>query len=125
MKDTSLPRGNVNAEHEPIGLPAGTVIAYSTLCMQRRKDLFGEDVDEFKPERWETWQPKPWQFVPFNGGPRLCIGQQYALTEMGYFWTRFFQKVEKLEDRMTEEQFERCEIVLTPGRPVDVAVKFA
>lgn len=125
LKDTTLPRGNVHDDSEPIGVLAGQRIAYSTLTMQRRKDLFGEDVNEFRPERWEEWQPKPWQYVPFNGGPRLCIGQQFALTEMGYFWTRFFQKVERLENRSVGNQKEKCEIVLTTGEPVLVAVAMA
>lgn len=88
IKDTSLPRGGGPDGREPVGVPAGTPVAYSTLTMQRRVDLFGEDVNEFKPERWDTWAPKPWEFVPFNGGPRICLGQQFALTEMGYILVR-------------------------------------
>lgn len=42
------------------------------------------DPDIFSPERWENWQPKPWQYLPFNGGPRICVGQNFALTEMAY-----------------------------------------
>jgi len=74
---------------QPIGVTAGTLVAYSTLVMQRRVDIFGPDVSEFKPERWDSWSPKPWQYIPFNGGPRTCIGQQFALTEMGYILCRY------------------------------------
>lgn len=89
LKDTSLPRGSGPDGLGPVGVPAGTRIVYSTLVMQRRADLFGADVSAFKPERWENWTPKPWQFVPFNGGPRICLGQQFALTEMGYMLVRY------------------------------------
>ena len=58
------------------------------MCMQRREDIYGEDVNEFKPERWDGWTPKAWDFIPFNGGPRICLGQQFALTEMAYILTR-------------------------------------
>lgn len=88
LKDTTLPRGNANNENEPVGMPAGTAFAYSTLVMQRRADIFGEDVLEFVPERWEGRAPKSWQYIPFNGGPRICVGQQFALTEMQYFLAR-------------------------------------
>lgn len=61
---------------------------YSPYAMQRRPDLYPEvsekfaDPGIFSPERWENWTPKPWQFIPFNGGPRICIGQNFAVTEM-------------------------------------------
>lgn len=55
----------------------------------------------------------------------MCVGQQFALTEIGYFWTRFFQTYESVEPRSSGLQEEKIEIVLTPGKPVDVAVKLA
>jgi cytochrome P450 len=44
--------------------------------MHRRKDIYGEDANEFRPERWETLRPG-WEFLPFNGGPRICIGREF------------------------------------------------
>ena len=43
--------------------------------MHRRKDYYGEDADEFKPERWEKLRPG-WEYLPFNGGPRICLGRE-------------------------------------------------
>jgi len=43
------------------------------------------DPEEFRPSRFAPGQPRPVQpntYVPFGGGPRLCIGMQFALTEM-------------------------------------------
>jgi cytochrome P450 len=68
----------------------GDAVIYSTLAMQRRKDLYPPvsptfaDPAVYSPERWETWTPKPWQYVPFNGGPRICVGQNFAMTEMAF-----------------------------------------
>lgn len=36
------------------------------MCMQRRKDLYGEDAEIFRPERWEGANVNRWHFVPYN-----------------------------------------------------------
>ena len=45
--------------------------------MHRRRDYFGEDVEVFRPERWETLRPG-WEYLPFNGGPRICLGREFT-----------------------------------------------
>lgn len=52
------------------------MVSYSTYTIHRRKDLYGEDADEFKPERWEKLRPG-WEYLPFNGGPRICLGREF------------------------------------------------
>ena len=64
--------------------------------MHRRKDLWGEDAAEFKPERWEQRIPS-WQYIPFLGGPRICLGQQFALTEASYLLVRLLQEFDIIE----------------------------
>ncbi len=49
--------------------------------MQRRKDLWGDDAEEYNPERWinkervEKMVADPFMFIPFSAGPRICLGQ--------------------------------------------------
>lgn len=64
--------------------------------MHHRKDLWGQDADEWKPERWLNRRPG-WEYLPFNGGPRICIGQQFALTEAGYVTVRLLQRFDELD----------------------------
>ena len=99
------------------------------LAMQRRADLYPADAppaEQFCPERWSKWTPRPWQYVPFNGGPRICIGQQFALTEMGYVLTRMFQRFERVESFMGEidggDPTLKTEIVIIPGDGVKIAL---
>lgn len=58
--------------------------------------VWGEDAMEFKPERFEQRIPA-WQFLPFNGGPRICLGQQFALTEASFVLVRVLQQFDAIE----------------------------
>ncbi|KAI9803776.1 MAG: hypothetical protein M1825_001656 [Sarcosagium campestre] len=126
LHDTSLPHGGGHDKMQPVGIPKDTPCGYSPLTMQRRPDLYPPPsptfapVDVFSPERWDSWIPKAWQYIPFNGGPRICIGQQFALTEMAYTIVRLLQNFEKLEQRSPEKAALRTEIVLQPAHGVFV-----
>ncbi|KAJ7872727.1 cytochrome P450 monooxygenase pc-1 [Mycena leptocephala] len=99
---------------KPIYIPAGVKVPYSVMMMQRRTDLWGPDgisfhwnlivkliehvlADEFDPDRFldERVQKylvaNPFQFLPFNAGPRICLGQQFAYNEMSFFMIRLLQ----------------------------------
>ncbi|KAJ5460798.1 Cytochrome [Penicillium daleae] len=129
LKDTTLPRGGGPDGQSPVGVRANTRVIYSTLLMQRDPDLYDgpESKNYFDPGRWiperwvEGWQPRPWHFIPFNGGPRICIGQQFATIEMGYTIIRILQAYEKIvalpvngEDCVKDPVL-RFEVTLSPG----------
>jgi cytochrome P450 len=61
----------------------------------RKKNIYGPDAYEFRPERWETGELKDvgWGYFPFNGGPRACLGQDFALMEVSYTVIRLLQEV--------------------------------
>jgi cytochrome P450 len=71
-------------------------VIFTVYLMHRRKDLWGEDVLEFKPERWEQRIPA-WQYLPFLGGPRICLGQQFALIEASYLLVRLLREYDAIE----------------------------
>jgi cytochrome P450 len=131
LKDTTFPRGGGPDGLSPIGILKDTFVGYSPLVMQRRADLYPATDDPtlateyFNPDRWATWQPKPWTCIPFNGGPRLCVGQQFALTNMGYTIVRLLQRFDRLESFMPEgpqgKPVLKAEIVLQPGAGVHTA----
>ncbi|CAG5144209.1 uncharacterized protein ALTATR162_LOCUS1501 [Alternaria atra] len=101
IRDTVLPRGGGPDGQAPLFVPKGTTVGYSPYTMHRRHDLYGPDADEYKPERWETLRPG-WEYLPFNGGPRICLGQQYALTEASYVTVRMVQEFKTMESRDPE-----------------------
>lgn len=97
QKDTTLPTGGGPDGRSPVYVPKGTEVAYIIYIMHRRTDLWGIDAEEFRPERWEG-RKIGWEYLPFNGGPRICLGQQHALTTAGYVITRLLQKYDNIKN---------------------------
>ena len=103
-----------------------TPIGYSTFILQRREDIYPAASEkfahylEFSPDRWDQWTPKSWTYIPFNGGPRICIGQQFALTEMAYTVVRILQTFERIECKQEEPPQFRSDIVLQPAMGVHI-----
>ncbi|KAI1301024.1 hypothetical protein EDD11_005860 [Mortierella claussenii] len=78
-------------------IPKGTQVFLSPAALHKLKSVYGEDAEEFKPERWmdpdslkdRDFQTKTkfvtqemhWAYVPFLTGPRNCIGSKFALIE--------------------------------------------
>ncbi|KAL6238504.1 hypothetical protein BDW75DRAFT_201469 [Aspergillus navahoensis] len=98
VKDTSLPVGGGPDGKSPVFVEKGQPVTYSVYAMHRRKDLWGPDADSFRPERWEENAKHGWEYLPFNGGPRICLGQQYALTEASYTMVRLMQRFSTVEN---------------------------
>ncbi|MGW0825980.1 cytochrome P450 [Streptomyces sp. NPDC002845] len=63
-------------------LPAGTTIVVSAYLIHHRPDLY-PDPDTFAPDRWPTTAGRTPRstFIPFSGGARKCIGDDYAITQ--------------------------------------------
>lgn len=100
-RDTTLPRGGGADASKPVFVRKGQTVEFSMLIVHRRKDIWGEDADEFKPERWQGRKPG-WEFTPFSGGPRICIGQQLAIISASYVIVRLLQRFEKIEGTAEE-----------------------
>lgn len=113
LVDTTLPG---QPGRPDIAVLRGDVVAYSPMAMQRRSDLYPPpsaafaDPAVFSPERWDRWTPRSWHYLPFNGGPRICVGQNFAMTEMGF--TREFC----LPSRLVDESSQKVERVVAGER---------
>lgn len=81
---TTLPDGTF--------LPQDSVVVWCPWAMNRSRLRWGDDADEFRPERWlvaggdtgspsqkaAVMQKSPSEFPVFNGGARLCLGKKMA-----------------------------------------------
>ncbi|PYI00297.1 cytochrome protein [Aspergillus sclerotiicarbonarius CBS 121057] len=111
VNDTVLPTGGGPDGQSPIFVSKGMNVTFDVYTLHRRPDLYGPDAEEFKPERWETLRPG-WAYLPFGGGPRKCIGQQFALTQVAYTTVRLAQRFERLESRDPRPYEEELTITL-------------
>ncbi|KAH7388967.1 cytochrome P450 [Cadophora sp. MPI-SDFR-AT-0126] len=71
-------------------IPANTPIGMSPLAQNRDKKVWGDDANEFKPERWLESEAKARQLESYNmtfggNGPRMCVGRNIALVEIHKF----------------------------------------
>jgi len=69
----------------PLGgyeLEPGMLVGCNGFGVQRREDLWPEPL-AFRPERWLNGEPPAKNtWIPFGGGPRHCIGRNFATLEM-------------------------------------------
>ncbi|KAI5954870.1 hypothetical protein KGF57_003895 [Candida theae] len=93
-RNTTLPRGGGPDGMSPVLITKGKSVSYSVYALHRTEEFYGKDASVFRPERWFEPETRKlgWAFVPFNGGPRICLGQQFALTEASYVTTRLVQE---------------------------------
>lgn len=77
-------RARRDCEIEGYHLPAGQVVMLSQWVLHRAPEIWGADVLDFKPERFDPAHPQEvpqFAYFPFGGGPRMCIGMPFAQME--------------------------------------------
>lgn len=96
-------------------LPAGVHIAPSIYLIHRRADIYPEP-DAFRPERFlGDATPSTYEWLPFGGGIRRCLGASFALYEMRVVLSTIL-RLATLETTAAEpERVRRRFVTFTPG----------
>ncbi|MFB2921804.1 cytochrome P450 [Aerosakkonema funiforme] len=103
-------------------LEPGTVLMGSIYLLHRREDLYPEP-QKFKPERFLERQFSPYEFLPFGGGARRCIGFAFALFEMKIVLAEILSRLQlELADNR-EIKPKRRGLVTAPDRSIQLVVK--
>ncbi|KAK6936364.1 Cytochrome P450 [Dillenia turbinata] len=79
FSDDTLPDG--------FSVRKGDLVVFSMYAMGRLKSLWGDDAEDFRPERWLNengifQSQSPFKFTAFQGGPRICLGKDFAYRQM-------------------------------------------
>jgi cytochrome P450 len=105
----------------PWDLPAGVNVAPSIYLLHRRPDLY-PDPTAFKPERFVGRNPGTYEWIPFGGGVRRCLGASFALFEMKAVLATILREVQLAPSARSGESTQRRAITLAPARGGRIAV---
>jgi unspecific monooxygenase len=112
--------------HEPVELlghhlESGTILVGCIYLVHQREDLYPQPT-QFRPERFLERQFSPFEFIPFGGGARRCIGEALALFELKLVLATIISnyELELAEDK--PEVPRRRGVTLAPGQGVRIRI---
>ena len=105
-------------------LPAGVSINPNIYLLHRRPDLYPEP-EAFRPERFLDDPPGTYQWIPFGGGVRRCLGASFALYEMKIVLQTILDRVALVPQHGSDERVTRRAITFAPNRGARIAVEAA
>ncbi|KAK6005954.1 hypothetical protein QM012_006364 [Aureobasidium pullulans] len=94
VNERVVPKGG--AVIEGYKLPAGTIVGINPWVIHRNPEIFGPDVEVFRPARWidspeEQINEMKRNLFSFGAGPRMCIGKNIAMMQICKFIVEFYR----------------------------------
>jgi cytochrome P450 len=102
-------------------LEPGTVVVGSIYLTHRREDLYPEPL-QFKPERFLERQFSPYEYLPFGGGSRRCIGLALAQLELKLVLATILRDFDLVLAQKKPVQVKRRGVTLGPAGGVRMAL---
>jgi benzoate 4-monooxygenase len=82
-------------DFDGVHFPPGTVLSVPSYTIHHMAEIWGGDVNEFKPDRWLSLNDRQkTAFNPFSYGPRACVGQNVAIMELQIILGTIFRRYE-------------------------------
>ncbi|WP_375470069.1 cytochrome P450 [uncultured Nostoc sp.] len=102
-------------------LEPGTVILGSIYLTHQREDIYPQ-AKQFKPERFLERQFSAYEYLPFGGGARRCIGLAFAQLEMKLALAKILSSLELELVNNGEVRLKRRGLVTGPDRPIQMVI---
>ena len=106
----------------PYGVPAGTPVSMSILLLHHREDLYPEPF-AFRPERWLGRKPGTYDWIPFGGGIRRCLGATLAMAEQRVVLTTMTQRLDLEAAEPEPEHARHRNVTMIPAQGARVVVR--
>ena len=104
------------------GVPAETAVAMSILLVHHREDLYPRPFD-FLPARWLGHKPGTYEWIPFGGGVRRCLGAALAMAEQRVVLEAMARRLDlEAEDPAPERALHR-NVTMIPARGARVVIR--
>jgi cytochrome P450 len=96
-------------------LPAGSALSVSVLLLHHREDVY-PDPFAFCPERWLESKPGTYEWIPFGGGTRRCLGAALAMAEQRVVLEAMVRRLDLEADRPEPEHALHRNVTMIPAR---------
>jgi cytochrome P450 len=103
-------------------VPAGSAVSVSILLVHHREDLY-PDPFAFCPERWLGRKPGTYEWIPFGGGTRRCLGAALAMAEQRVVLEAMARRLELEADRPEPERALHRNVTMIPARGAHAIVR--
>ena len=103
-------------------LPAGVMVAPNIELVHRRPDLYPEP-DRFLPDRFVDKQVETYEWLPFGGGVRRCLGASFAIFEMRTVIPIVLRRAALRLEQSRMDRVRRQAVVMVPERGVRVVLE--
>ncbi|MEJ7786047.1 MAG: cytochrome P450 [Solirubrobacteraceae bacterium] len=103
-------------------VPAGTPVLMSILLIHHREDLY-PDPFAFRPERWEDRKPGTYDWIPFGGGIRRCLGAALAMAEQRVVLEAMARRLDLEADDPAPEHAVHRNVTMIPADGARVIVR--
>jgi len=106
----------------PYAVPADTPVAMSILLLHHRDDLYPQPF-AFRPERWLGHKPGTYEWIPFGGGIRRCLGAALAMAEQRVVLEAMARRLDLEAADPAPERAVHRNVTMIPARGATVVVR--